>query len=155
AAASDSVGVAGVQFKLDGVNLGTEKTTVPYSITWDTTVVTTGPHTLTAVARNTVGNQTASSPVTVTVLTPGITLVDFGATSAGTTFGLAGWSTAIKDVNTDYQDIGPGGTTIVVDNDATANYQGVTGSPRNFAAGEKIRVTWYNNSANNIAFTPN
>ena len=31
AAASDNVGVAGVQFKLDGVNLGAEDTTSPYS----------------------------------------------------------------------------------------------------------------------------
>ncbi|MDQ3565563.1 MAG: Ig-like domain-containing protein, partial [Pseudomonadota bacterium] len=33
--ASDNVGVAGVQFKLDGVNLGAEDTTSPYSLTWN------------------------------------------------------------------------------------------------------------------------
>jgi len=32
--ASDNVGVAGVQFKLDGTNLGTEVTQAPYAITW-------------------------------------------------------------------------------------------------------------------------
>jgi hypothetical protein len=32
ASASDNVGAAGVQFKLDGVNLGAEKTTTPYTI---------------------------------------------------------------------------------------------------------------------------
>src|SRR5207249_2347140 len=37
AMATDNVGVAGVQFKLDGVNLGAEFTTAPYSISWDTT----------------------------------------------------------------------------------------------------------------------
>src|SRR5581483_4244983 len=37
ATASDNVGVVGVQFKLDGANLGAEDTTAPYSISWDTT----------------------------------------------------------------------------------------------------------------------
>ena len=34
--ASDNVGVAGVQFQLDGANLGSEDTTAPYALTWDT-----------------------------------------------------------------------------------------------------------------------
>src|SRR6185295_2123415 len=40
ASASDNVGgtgVAGVQFKLDGANLGAEDTSAPYSVSWDTT----------------------------------------------------------------------------------------------------------------------
>ena len=37
ASASDDVGVAGVQFRLGAVNLGSEDTTAPYSISWDTT----------------------------------------------------------------------------------------------------------------------
>src|SRR5207249_6862748 len=35
ASATDNVGVVGVQFKLDGVNLGAELTTVPYSLSWN------------------------------------------------------------------------------------------------------------------------
>ena len=35
--ASDNVGVVGVQFLLDGVNLGTEDVAAPYSISWNTT----------------------------------------------------------------------------------------------------------------------
>ncbi len=65
--ASDNVGVAGVQFKLDGANLGAEDTTAPYSIPWDTTTASNGSHTLTAIARDTSGNQATSNPVTVTV----------------------------------------------------------------------------------------
>ncbi len=66
--ASDTVGVAGVQFKLDGANLGAEDTTGPdYSITWDTTKATNGSHTLTAVARDAAGLSTTSSPISVTV----------------------------------------------------------------------------------------
>ena len=56
--ASDNGAVAGVQFKLDGANLGAEDTTAPYSISWDTTTAANGSHTLTAVARDAAGNTT-------------------------------------------------------------------------------------------------
>ena len=42
ASASDDTGVAGVQFKLDGVNLGSEDTTSPYSVSWNTTSASNG-----------------------------------------------------------------------------------------------------------------
>src|SRR5438552_3097473 len=65
--ASDNVGVAGVQFLLDGVALGAEDTAAPYSISWDTSTATNGSHALTARARDAAGNQTTSAAVTVTV----------------------------------------------------------------------------------------
>jgi Domain of unknown function (DUF4082)/Bacterial Ig-like domain/Bacterial Ig domain len=65
--ASDNVGVVGVQFKLDGVNLGAEDTTSPYSTTWNTTTSVNGSHTLTAVARDAAGNTATATSVTVTV----------------------------------------------------------------------------------------
>src|SRR5947208_1016938 len=43
--ATDNVGVAGVQFKLDGANLGAEDTGVPYSVMWNTTTIANGTHT--------------------------------------------------------------------------------------------------------------
>ncbi len=68
ATASDNVAVAGVQFKVDGTtNIGAEDTTSPYSVSWASTGVTNGTHTLTAVARDAAGNTTTSAPVTVTV----------------------------------------------------------------------------------------
>ncbi|MBZ5531483.1 MAG: hypothetical protein LAO20_08625 [Acidobacteriia bacterium] len=67
ATAADNVGVAGVQFQLDGVNLGAEDPASPYSITWNTTSATNGPHTLTAIARDAAGNKTTSAAVSVTV----------------------------------------------------------------------------------------
>ncbi|MEP6601396.1 MAG: Ig-like domain-containing protein, partial [Nitrospirota bacterium] len=67
ATASDNVGVVGVQFKLDGNNLGSADTTAPYSVTWNTTTATNGTHSLTAVARDAAGNSTTSSAVNVTV----------------------------------------------------------------------------------------
>lgn len=67
ATAADDVGVAGVQFKVDGVNLGAEIAAAPYTMTFNTTAAVNGPHTIVAVARDAAGNTTSSSPVTVTV----------------------------------------------------------------------------------------
>jgi hypothetical protein len=66
ASASDNVGVAGVKFQLDGVALGVEQTTAPYSVSWNTTTATNASHTLTAIARDAAGN-TASASVSVAV----------------------------------------------------------------------------------------
>ena len=65
--ASDNIGISGVQFRLDGANLGAEDTSAPHSTTWNTTLTTNGSHTLTAVARDAAGNTTTSSNVTVNV----------------------------------------------------------------------------------------
>jgi hypothetical protein len=65
--ASDNVGVAGVQFLLDGAPLGSEVTSAPYSITWNTQGTGNGTRTLTARARDAAGNQTTSAPVNVFV----------------------------------------------------------------------------------------
>lgn len=62
ASATDNVGVVGVQFSLDGANLGAEVTTAPFATAWDTTQVPDGPHTLAAAARDAAGN-TSTSPV--------------------------------------------------------------------------------------------
>jgi subtilisin family serine protease len=67
ATAADDIGVAGVQFLLDGVPLGAEDTTAPYELAWDTSTIANGTYTLTAVARDAVGHQTTSTAVSVTV----------------------------------------------------------------------------------------
>jgi hypothetical protein len=59
--------VQGVQFTLDGANLGVEDTTAPYSIPWDTKSAANGPHMLRAVARGVLGTRWTSDPVAVTV----------------------------------------------------------------------------------------
>ena len=46
--ASDDAGVAGVQFKLDGINLGDEIVSAPYTYLWNTATVADGDHVLTA-----------------------------------------------------------------------------------------------------------
>jgi peptidoglycan/xylan/chitin deacetylase (PgdA/CDA1 family) len=64
---SDTQGIASVQYKLDGANLGSPVTTAPYSFSWDTTTATNASHSLTAVATNTAKLSTTSAAVTVTV----------------------------------------------------------------------------------------
>ncbi len=65
--ASDNVGVVGLQFLLDGVNLGTEDLASPYSVSWTTTTASNGNHTLTARARDAAGNTTTSAGIIVNV----------------------------------------------------------------------------------------
>lgn len=67
ASASDASGIAGVQFLLDGNPLGSEDTSPPYSLAWDSTKVANGSHALAARARDGVGNTATSPSATVTV----------------------------------------------------------------------------------------
>jgi hypothetical protein len=55
--ATDNVGVAGVQFFVDGVATGVEDTTAGYALTWDTRTASNGSHTLTALARDTAATR--------------------------------------------------------------------------------------------------
>jgi hypothetical protein len=95
--AVDNVGVVGVQFKLDGTNLGAEVTTPPYAVSWNTTTTTNGAHVLTAQARDAAGNTARSAGTTVTVANaptqaidvtaPVISKVSLSVTSSGATIG--------------------------------------------------------------------
>jgi hypothetical protein len=71
AQASDDVGVVGVQFVVDGVGVGGEIATAPYSISWNTRTAVDGPHTLVAVARDAAGNVASSVPLSVTTANGG------------------------------------------------------------------------------------
>jgi hypothetical protein len=96
--ASDNVGVVGVQFKVDGVNLGAEDTVSPYTVNWNTTTATNGSHSITAVARDAAGNTTTSSAVNVTVSNSGgdttAPTVSVTAPTAGST--VSGTSVAVS-----------------------------------------------------------
>lgn len=66
--ATDNSGVAGVQFLLNGTNFGTEVTSAPYTLTWDTaSLQVNSVYTLSARARDYAGNIATSSPITVTI----------------------------------------------------------------------------------------
>jgi chitodextrinase len=101
AAATDNVGVAGVQFKVDGVDVGAEDTGAPYSVQWNTTAAANGNHGITAVARDAAGNNSTSTNIAVTVVNDqappsvSITAPTVGATLSGT---LAVTATASDDL---------------------------------------------------------
>ena len=67
--ASDDVGVAAVEFYVDG-NLQSTVTDAPYTYVWDTTGATVGNHSITAKAYDATENEADSSAVTVDVLPP-------------------------------------------------------------------------------------
>jgi hypothetical protein len=66
---TSNVGIAGVQFQLDSVNLGPQLTTSPYSLTWDTTTAANGCHVIGATAQDVNGN-TGTTMVNVYVNNP-------------------------------------------------------------------------------------
>ena len=96
ATASDDVGVASVQFLLDGVALGSEVGTAPYSVNWDTSTATAGTHTLSAIAKDAAGNSTTAAAVKVTTflinLPPAITAVAANVTGSSTA--TVSWDTS-------------------------------------------------------------
>src|SRR5258708_36098970 len=67
ASASDNVGVAGLQFQVDGSPVGAPITFPPYNLAWDSSTVLNGTHTITARASDSAGNSTASAGVSGTV----------------------------------------------------------------------------------------
>lgn len=96
ASAADNVGVAGVQFRLDGVNLGSEDTVAPFSISWNSAAASNGSHTLTAVARDPAGNAATSVGVLVTVAngdTSAPLISSVSASSVGSSGASISWST--------------------------------------------------------------
>jgi len=103
-----SLTVAGVQFKLDGANLGGEDTSSPYSVSWNTTTASNGSHSLTAVARDQLGVLWTSNPVTVTVFNdttaPSVSITSpaSGATVSGTITVTASASDSVEVVGVQF-----------------------------------------------------
>ncbi len=59
--ATDDVAVVGVQLKVDGSNVGAEKTSAPFNFPLDTTLLSNSTHTLSVVARDAAMNTTSKS----------------------------------------------------------------------------------------------
>jgi hypothetical protein len=109
--AGDNVGVASVQFMLDGAPYGAPLASPPYTISWDTTTAINGGHTLGARALDAAGNSAMATPVTVTVANsaggPTVTAsVNPTAITLGGTATLS-WSTTNATSVTIDQGIGP------------------------------------------------
>jgi len=82
-----------------------------------------------------------------------ITLVRFGDSMGTTTYGLAGWSTILKSNNQNFTAQGNGGLVASYDAGEYGDYRGIRGTMRKFNIGERIVVTWYNNSDETFNFT--
>src|SRR6202023_818639 len=50
---------------------GAEMTSPPYSVAWNSTTASDGPHNLTAIARDAAGNRTTSAPATAVTVSNG------------------------------------------------------------------------------------
>jgi hypothetical protein len=123
--ASDNVGVVGAQFKVDGANIGAEDTTSPYSVSWNTTTIGNGQHSLTAVARDAAGNSTTSSTVSVTVNNPDTTLPNVSLTEPASGAVVAGTVTVSASASDNVGVVGvqfKRGTTNIGAEDITAPY---------------------------------
>lgn len=82
-----SAGVAGVQFQLDGADLGTRVLARPFTVLWNTSQTPDGPHLLTALAFDAAGNSSSSDGVSVVVdnepvQVSGVTVAGVTATGA-------------------------------------------------------------------------
>ena len=158
--AGDNIGVAGVQFKIDGANSGAEDTSSPYSILLDTIGLSNGAHTLTATARDAAGNNATSAGISITVnnsaggipITYGQTLTGYiGAANEKDDFSFNGTSGdvitvrftktsgTITYINVDL--INPSGATV------TSSSNGVLNAVLAATGAFKLRVRDYYNTA--------
>ena len=81
------------------------------------------------------------------------TLIDFGSSSATNTFELSGWNNLLLANGITYTAEGAGGLSYGAGFDEFTDFMGVAGTDRQFSMGERIVVTWYNNSDETISFT--
>lgn len=105
ASASDDVGVARVEFRLDGALAATD-TTAPYEWSWNTTTATNGAHSLQARAFDAAGNSASSASVNVTVS-------NGSGGGGGADADVSGWT--ITQANASYTWSIPAGTVIPAD----------------------------------------
>src|SRR5438552_1923689 len=110
-----SLTVRGVQFKLDGANLGAQDTSAPYSVPWNTTTASNGSHTLTAVATDLLGGTWTSDPVPVTVFnatTPPSVPTGLTATAVSSSQINLSWTASSDNVGVSGYRVYRGGTQI-------------------------------------------
>ena len=111
ASAFDNVGVAWVQFKVDGAAVGPQIATSPYNYSLVTTSLTNATHTIAAVASDFSGNTSTSAAISITVSNASnpigfvqiVAKASSGVSStlsvsfpANTTAGISSWSVLIS-----------------------------------------------------------
>src|SRR4029079_363464 len=98
--ASDDCSVNRVEFFVDGNLIGTDNSS-PYSISWNTTTVSNGNHSLTTIAYDTANKSTTSASVSVNVNNTGFIFSDDfqDGNANGWTFTAGTWSVVNGDLN--------------------------------------------------------
>jgi YVTN family beta-propeller protein len=157
ATATDNVGVVGVQFLLDNPNtrLGDEDPSAPYGVSWNTTTVANGTHTLIAVARDAAGN-TKTATVNVTVANTAPVPIAVGANPVGV---AVSGEQALENVANRAYVVNAGDNTIsmidTTSNDVVATIQ-VGNTPTSVAVspdGTRAYVTNYNDNTVSVINT--
>jgi hypothetical protein len=103
ASASDNVGVSSVSFLVDDVGVGTDPTE-PYEVSWDTTLLVNGSHTVSATAVDAAGNVGTATSVTVSVANttdedPPTSPGNLTATATGPTTVTLAWDASTDDTS--------------------------------------------------------
>jgi hypothetical protein len=92
-AAADGAGLSGLQFQVNGTNLGPQITSGSCSAAWDTTTKADGDYALVAIGSDGSGNTVTSSPVTVTVSNAGPTISAVGVSNIVPGGATVSWTT--------------------------------------------------------------
>jgi parallel beta-helix repeat protein len=140
--ASDNIGVAGVACTVDGASIGSEDTSTPYQVSWDSTQTVNGAHSVVCRARDAAGNATDSKAVSVTVNNTATAGTTYYVSPTGSDTGSCTSAAPCKTINRAAGLAGPGDkvsvaagtyTTFTIDRSGTAS------SPITFqASGEAI-----------------
>lgn len=160
ASASDNDQIVGVQFFLDGVAFGAEDLVSPYQVSLNTATLTTGNHTVYAIARDRLGNTQQSATVTFPVADQHPPTVSLTSPTAGTKTGSITISATASD------DVGVTHIDFYVDGGYVGSTNGMSYDTRNLAdgahtvqayafdaAGNQSPVSTVNiTTANNIVF---
>ena len=140
--ASDNVRVVGVGCKVDGASVGSEDTSTPFQVSWDSAQTTNGSHSLVCRARDAAGNATDSSAVSVTVSNTATAGTTYYVSPTGNDSGSCTSATPCKTINRAAGLAGPGDKVSVAAGTYgtfTIDRSGTAASPITFQAnGEAI-----------------
>jgi peptidoglycan/xylan/chitin deacetylase (PgdA/CDA1 family) len=117
AATATGMTVDHIAFAVDGTVVATD-TAAPYSVTWDSTTVTNGSHTLVARAFDPSGAEVDSPPVTVTVSNAGPAVAITSPAGGATVNGTVTLSANASGMTVDHIDFAVDGTVVATDSSA-------------------------------------
>jgi peptidoglycan/xylan/chitin deacetylase (PgdA/CDA1 family) len=150
--ATDDMSLDRVEFLVDGQLVGTD-TTGPYSLTWDSSSVSDGTHTVRARAVDSAGNATTSAAASVNVkngvidTTPPVTTISCGAAACG-----SGYYNAAVSVTLAATDVGGSGVSQIRyttdGSDPTATSGSVYGGAFSVAATTTVKFRAFDNAGN-------